>query len=261
MEVMKNFRVLLVVLTVFSIMVNFILLAGFEPGVHRFGRVLTTFIFLGLFCRYYHSKKILLLGALLLLFIADLFALTYQKPISQQVFFAAHALAYLLMIFHTGRYVLKQKLRSYQIGYTTIVFFLNSSFIIILGDLLAEEVNDQMVQNLFYVYGFSTILFISVAILYYDRFPNNLSTSYVFAVAGLVVSNLMGFPAHFMEFSEFFYLDRMFYVLGIAGLVSYSFYTGEALDPDKSESYQDLLQFKAFLTGEPGDDTKDQDFL
>lgn len=226
---MKKYNILLISLSGFLILLNFLLLWQYGPEVHRWGRLISTLTFLVLFLKHFHPKKILLLCALVLLIVADAFALKYHEAMSQRSFFALQSMAYIFLVFHIGKYLVKQKLKRYQIGYTAIVVFLNSSFIVILGDLLAEEVRDQMVQNLFYVYGVATILFISGGILYYDRFPNDLSASFLIVVAGLVVSNLMGFPAHFMEFEEFFYLDRMFYVFGTAGLVSYSYYAGKAL--------------------------------
>jgi hypothetical protein len=207
---------------------------------------------------------VLLLGALVLLIIADAFALRYHEALSQQAFFALQSLAYIFLVFHIGKYLVKQKLKRYQIGYTAIVIFLNSSFIVILGDLLSEEVKDQMVQNLFYVYGIATIVFISGGILYYDRFPNDLSASFLIAVAGFVVSNLMGFPAFFMEFQEFYYLDRMFYVLGTAGLVSYSYYAGKALTSvsgNISPEYLKDLHKKTYPQEILNEEVEDQNYI
>ncbi|MHA6280084.1 hypothetical protein ACXYMT_07870 [Salinimicrobium sp. CAU 1759] len=261
---MKKYNILLVCLSGFLILLNFFLLWQYGPEVHRWGRVISTLTFLILFLKHFHPKKILLLGALVLLIIADAFALEYHQALSQQAFFALQSLAYLFLVFHISKYLVKQKLKPYQIGYTAIVIFLNCSFIVILGDLLAEEVKDQMVQNLFYVYGIATIFFISGGILYYDRFPNDLSASFLIAVAGFVVSNLMGFPAHFMEFGEFYYLDRMFYVLGTAGLVSYSYYAGKALSSvsgNTSPEYLEDLQRRTFTREVLDEQMEEQDYL
>lgn len=224
---MNNFIRLLLYLSGFLVLVNFLLLMEFEPVVNRWGRILSTLTFLALFLKDFHRNKFLLMGAFLLFFTADFFALTYQETSSQQAFFALQSLAYLCLVYHTGKRLVKQKFKSYQTIYFSIVFLLNTFFMLVVGHILAEEVQDPMVEALFYVYGLSAIVLISTGILYYDRFPDNLSASFLISVVGLVLSNLMGFPAHFIDFWEFFYLDRLFYVLGMAGLVSFSYYSGK----------------------------------
>lgn len=239
---MKAYNILIISLSAGLILLNFLLLFQFGPEVHRWGRVISSSVFLAVFLKDYHPKKIFLTGAFILLVTADVFALSYQNVLPQQAFFILHSLTYFLLLFHIGRYLIKPRLIRYQKIYFSFVFLLNTFFVVILGDLLAEEVRDSIVQILFYVYGLFAILFISGSILYYDKFPNGLSTSFLLVVAGLVLSNLMGFPAHFMKFAEFFYLDRLLYVIGLSGLVFYSYYSGQILCKEKnngsSEDYE-----------------------
>ena len=238
---MKNYFILLLSLSGLLILGNFFLLMEFGPEVHRWGRVISTTTFLVIFLTQLGHKKIMILGALFMLLVADIVALTYQKVASQQAFFAFQTLAYLLLIIHAGRFLFNQNLRLNQTIYFGIVFLLNTFFMLVIGDLLAEEVNNPGVVALFYVYGFSSIILISTGILYYDRFPNDRSASFLFTAIGLVLSNLMGFPAHFMDFWEFFFLDRLFYVLGTAGLLAYVYHSKKHPTPSTHDTTGDEL--------------------
>lgn len=221
---MKPFNILLISLSGILILINFLFLTLYEPEIHRWGRVISTLSFLAFFLKDFHSRKYLLLGIFILFLSADLVALNYQNISMQQTFFVFQSLAYTLLLIRIGKYLIRPKLKLYQKLYFSLVFILNTAFVIMIGGLLAEEVQNSILQFLFYMYGFSAVFFISGGILYYDHFPNYLSTAFLFAVAGLVLSNLMGFSAHFLGFSEFFYIDRFFYVVGMAGLVAYSYY-------------------------------------
>lgn len=238
---MMNHKTLLLSLSGLLILVNFSLLMVFDPEVNRWGRVLSTLSFLALFLSQFNHKKILLLGALIMLLISDIAALEYQKSFSQKTFFTFQSLAYFFLIWYTGRYLIKQKFQKNQLIYLALVFLLNTFFMLVIGDLLSEEVRDPGVEALFYLYGTSSIILISTGILYYDRYSNDLAASFLIAVIGLVLSNLMGFPAHFMDFWEFFYLDRLFYVLGTAGIVTYSYYLGKNSTQDNNRPLHDLL--------------------
>lgn len=221
---MKRFNLLLISLSLVLVIINFLLLANYDPEIHRWGRVAGSICFLGLFFTEFKRKKILLLLVFSLFAMADVVALNYHEVLMQQIFFAAQSLAYVLLVFRIGRYLLKTRLKTYQKIYFSLVLILNAFFVAIIGDLLAGEVQNSLLQVLFYVYGISAILFIGGGILYYDRFPNQLTTAFLIAVAGLVISNLMGFAAHFLGFTEFFYPDRLLYIFGLAGLMAYSHY-------------------------------------
>lgn len=221
---MKTYNILLLSISGILILINFLLLSAFEPEIHRWGRIISTLSLMAFFLKDFRRKKYLLLTILTLFLTADVFALNYQDVFMQQAFFVLQSLAYLLLLVRIGKYLIKPKLRLYQKLYFSVVVLLNFAFVILIGGILAEEVQNFMLQITFYVYGISAVFFISGGILYYERFPNYLSTAFLLAVAGLVLSNLMGFSAHFLGFSEFFYIDRLFYVIGIAGLVAYSYY-------------------------------------
>lgn len=236
---MKSFKLLLISLSLLLMSVNFILLANFEPEIHRWGRVIGSLCFFGLFLKEFKAKKILLLLVFSLFVMADFIALSYHEVTMQQIFFVLQSLAYVLLIFRIGRYLLKTKLKTYQKFYFSLVLILHAFFVVIIGDLLAEEVQNSLLQILFYTYGIAAILFISGGILYYDRFPNQLTTAFLVAVAGLVLSNLMGFSAHFLGFTEFFYLDRFLYVTGLAGLMAYS-HNFESLQSHDNVSGEDI---------------------
>ncbi len=216
---MKGINSFLPILTGILIGLNFYLLLEFPPEVHRWGRIACSGFFTLLLITRRNNQNALLIGSMLLFLMADMFALRYDYSVPQQAFFALQSMAYLLMLIQIRKSIRKPNTSGYERWFFTGVFLVNLCFVFIIGNVLSDEVNDPLLEVLFYLYGLSSILLISAGILYYDTFSDNKSTAYLWAGLALVFSNVTGFSAHFLEYHEFFYLNRLLYVTGIASLV------------------------------------------
>ena len=64
------------------------------------------------------------------------------------------------------------------------------------------------------------------AISYSNRYSDRLSFFFTASTLFLVFINITSFIAYYLEFSEFYFSDRLFYILGIAGPVKFASYAG-----------------------------------
>jgi len=72
---------------------------------------------------------------------------------------------------------------------------------------------------------------------YSNRYSNKSSFYFLWAVLGLVISDISGFMSYYLNVEEFFFPDRMFYIIGLLCLVKFS----------RMDKNKDMLESYKFL--------------
>ncbi|MDX1544246.1 MAG: hypothetical protein R3214_09895 [Christiangramia sp.] len=88
--------------------------------------------------------------------------------------------------------------------------------------MLTEDINDSVLKMLFFIHGFSTILLVMAAFFYCNYKANKLSSLFFISILILALSDLTMFSAYYVSFMEFYYLERILYVIGLGCLVNFS---------------------------------------
>lgn len=236
------------------LILNFLLLYLFLPEVHRWGRIACSAVFLLYLAKDISPRHTPFIGSVACFFIADIFALWYDQIFPQQIYFALHSLAYLIMLFQVKHFIRKPSGSGFERFFFLAVFLIHVTFMFIIGDILSEEVDNLLLEMLFYVYGISAVGLITVGVLFYNHFSDKKAKAFLFTTLGLVFSNITGFSAHFLEYAEFFYVDRFLYVSGMASYIYFSHakttkskkdFLGVATESENSRFHQgdvDLLE-------------------
>lgn len=226
---MKRRITLLGGLTVFFVFLNFILLYEFPPEVHRWGRLACSSSLFLLFIIRINKQNALLALALACLVVGDIFALQYDLVFSQHAFLVLQTAAYLVTLINIRKLLKKTKTVGYERWFFTGVFLINIAFVFIMGGIFSEEVNNPTLIFLFYLYATFAVFLLSSGVIYHNNESGKKSTAFLLAVIGLVFSNITGFSAHFLEYTELFYANRLLYVTGVASLVYFGYAKKDSL--------------------------------
>ncbi|MGA8855271.1 MAG: hypothetical protein WB492_13940 [Christiangramia sp.] len=130
--------------------------------------------------------------------------------------------AYLLLVYRVAPELRNLKSSIFQKLIFFTVFTLNLGMLFMLVDMVPAKFGYPFLSILFYAYGITMITLVIAAISYSNRYSNKTSFYYTAATLCLVFSDITSFIAYYLEFNEFYFPDRIFYILGIAGLVKFT---------------------------------------
>ncbi|WP_300436957.1 hypothetical protein [Christiangramia sp.] len=212
---------LLSALTAIILLANFYIIFAYDLEVSRWARLVSTsvFMFLLLLQRTY-SKR--LLGVFFFLLISDIGLFYYENPLANAGTFLMRITAYLLLVFVVGSELKKLQTSLFQKVLFVVVFTLNLAMLYLLVGMVPGEYVYPGLNLLFYAYGISMISMVIAAISYSNRYSDKTSFFFTAATLCLVFSDISSFIAYYLEFEEFYFPDRFFYILGIAGLVKFN---------------------------------------
>ena len=212
---------LLPVLTLVILLVNCFVIFQFNLVANRWARIFTTALFFLLLIFYNASGKRMFL-AFGLMMLSDVFLFFYEDIIANSVTFLLRISAYIMLVFAVLPELKNLKSSSFQKFIFVIVFALNLGMLFLLIDMVPARFAYPFLNLLFYAYGISMMALVVAAISYSNRYSNRTSFYYTAAALCLVFSDISSFIAYYLEFNEFYFPDRIFYILGIAGLVKFT---------------------------------------
>lgn len=214
-------RSVLLAITLILLIANFYVIFEYDLELSRWARLISTGIFiLILLWRKTYSK--IMLSAFFLLLISDLLLFYYENSIANAATFLMRISAYTLLVFVVVPELKNLKASLFQKFIFVVVFVLNLGMLYMLVDMVPGQFVYPGLNILFYAYGISMIMMVIAAISYSNRYSDKTSFYFTAATLCLVFSDITSFIAYYLEFYEFYFPDRFFYILGIAGLVKFS---------------------------------------
>ena len=212
---------LLSVITLVLLLVNCFVIFNFDQDASRWARLISTGIFfIMLIWQGSFSNK--MLSAFLLFIISDLLLFYYENSIANTATFLMRISAYILLVLVVVPELKGLKSSMFQKIIFFGVFILNLGMLFMLVDMVPAKFGYPFLNVLFYAYGISMITLVIAAISYSNRYSNSISFYYTAATLCLVFSDITSFIAYYLEFYEFYFPDRIFYILGVAGLVKFA---------------------------------------
>lgn len=219
---MGSFKNFLPFFTIAAIIINILSKIYLEGIVDRwmlFGTMLSFFLLF--LSPWYYNKRGLLLFILLL--ISDALLIKFEVPIINALILTLRTASYLVLV-----WIIINKLRNlrtnlFQKISFTLAVLLNIFLLYTLVEMIPEGDYYSFFEFLFYFYGLSVIICVSAAVSYSNRYANRPSIFFLFAVLGLVFSDLTYFISSNLNFTEFFIVDRIFNILGIGALLHFMY--------------------------------------
>ena len=217
---MKNRKPFYYILAVVFIVANFLLMWKFGEEVSRGMRFFTMLLFFVIFYSFIKYSKISTV-IFLLFVLCDALLIFYEDPLVKSLTYISRIFAYALLFWIIVPEIRKLKFNFWQIIISMGILLLNVFLLSVLTEMLPEVLNYPIFIPLFYVFGFTTIVLVIAAVSYHNRYSNLQSFFYAAAVFALVLSDLTFYIAHYLNFSIFFYADRLFNILGILSLIMF----------------------------------------
>ncbi len=212
---------MLLIATLVLLFVNCYVIYDFDQDASRWARLISTSIFFAiLLLQNSYSRK--MMSVFILFIIADLLLFYYEYSWVNTFTFLTRISAYIILVFAVVPELKKLKTNLFQKIIFVLVFGLNLAMLFVLLDMVPEKFSYPFLDGLFFVYGIAMIAMVIASISYSNRYANKTSFYYTAATLCLVFSDITSFIAYYLEFSEFYFADRFFYILGIAGLVRFA---------------------------------------
>ena len=214
-------KLFLPVIALVLLIANCFVIFQFDEDTSRWARLVSTSLFfLILLWQNSFDKKIL--SAFCLLIISDLLLFYYENNLANAATFLTRISAYTMLILAVIPELKYLKSNLFQKTVFFVAFILNLGMLYLLVDMVPDKFMYPYLNILFYAYGISMITLVIAAISYSNRYSNKTSFYYTAATLCLVFSDITSFIAYYLEFYEFYFPDRIFYLLGLAGLVKFS---------------------------------------
>jgi hypothetical protein len=219
---MKNLKTLLVVIGAILLISNLYIIHEFGLLESRWLRILGTSILFSIFLIGAKRKEPFLLIGFILLLVSDFLLLKYEIPWVKKLTFTLVILAYMSLIKHIRPYVRNLEANLLQKGLFVGVLGINIVMLYLLIDMAGSAWDDSWHIFLFYLYGMSMIVMVIFGFSYSNRYSDKSSFYFLWAVLGFVISDISSFMAYYLNVEEFYYPDRIFYIIGLLCLVKFS---------------------------------------
>jgi hypothetical protein len=219
---MKNLKTLLIVIGAILLITNFYVIYEFGLLESRWLRILGTSILFSIFLIGAKRKEPFLLIGFILLLVSDFLLLKYEIPWVKKLTFTLVILAYMSLIKHIRPYVRNLEANLLQKGLFVGVLGINIVMLYLLIDMAGSKWDDSWHIFLFYLYGMSMIVMVIFGFSYSNRYSDKSSFYFLWAVLGFVISDISSFMAYYLNVEEFYYPDRIFYIIGLLCLVKFS---------------------------------------
>jgi hypothetical protein len=154
----------------------------------------------------------------------DLLLISFENFYSQSVVLFLRLSAYLLLARLVLPYLKKIRVQIFEGILFAGIFIMNLLLLYYIQDSIdAFEDFGLFDDILFYGYGISIILSVTAAFTFYSRYMDKASIFFLLSLIGLVLSDLTFFIGFYLDFSEFYYLDRGFNITAIGLLLHFLF--------------------------------------
>jgi len=217
---MKPYKYFLPLFTITLIIINIwsmIYLEGFIYYWILFG-IMTSFFLLFISPWYYNKRGLFLF---VLLFISDAILIFFEDPIFNVLMFLVKTASYLVLVGIVLNKLRNLRTNLFQKIVFTIAVLLNIFLLYSIVEMMPVDEYSLFFDFLFYIYGLAIIICVSAAVSYSNRYASRPSIFFLTAVLCLVLSDLNYFIGFILDFSEFFYADRVFNILGIGALLHF----------------------------------------
>ncbi len=234
---MKNLKTLLIVIGVILLITNFYTILEFGLEESRWMRILGTSILFFIFIIGAKRKEPFLIIAFFLLLLSDFLLIKYEVPWIKKLTFVLVIMAYLSLIKHIIPYVRNLETNLFQKGLFVGILGINIVMLYLLIDMAESKWDDSWHTFLFYLYGMAMIVMVILGFSYSNRYSDKSSFYFLWTVLGLVISDIAGFMAYYLGVEEFYFPDRLFYIIGLLCLVKFS----------RMDKNEDMFQSYGFL--------------
>ncbi|SDS05040.1 hypothetical protein [Gramella sp. MAR_2010_147] len=218
----------LVLLMSFLIIVNFLAIYYLDHLVDRWFRFGTTFIFLAIYLFKYFSKYRLLL-IFVLLAICDGLLVYYEVPLFKKIIYTVRILAYLNLILFVAPSLSKLKLNLFTIVVAVFIVLIDVYLLHEMAKTLPGSDQNSIFLLLFYSLGIISLAIVATSLSYLNRYANKVAFYLVIVSFGFILSDIFFYNAYYLGFKEFYYLDRLANIIGIAFLLAFSVNQAAAL--------------------------------
>ncbi|APG60175.1 lysoplasmalogenase family protein [Christiangramia salexigens] len=216
-------KLLLPILTIFLLVANIFVISEFEMDYSRWSRLISTGLyFLVLLWQNTYGKRIFWVFVLFL--IADILLFQYENNLVNTATFLIRITAYILLVLTVAPELRNLKTNLFQKVVFGVVLGLNLGMLFFLLEMVPSKFKYPFLEFFFVIYGMSMIALVIAAISYNNRYANKISFYFTAGTLFLVFSDITSFIAYYLEFSEFYYADRIFYLLGAAVLVKFTLF-------------------------------------
>lgn len=218
---MKYNRLILPIFTILLLVVNLLVLGLFGEHVSGIVRFIsmTLFFVMSLRAQYFKRSALILFSAFV---INDFLLIYYDSSFSQNLVLFIRMCAYLLLARMVMPYLKKIKIEKFQGIIFTVVLILNFILLHQLNDSINPgEDGGLWGELLLFGYGSAIIISVSVAFTFYNRYTDESSIFFLIALMALVMSDFTYFIGFYLEFREFYFLDRAFNIVAIGVLLHF----------------------------------------
>ena len=219
---MKKLSLVLLFSGIVFLMINFYLIHKYGLDGSRWARLATTSCYFLLYLATSAKKNIFLIITFCLFLVSDIALFEYEIPIVKKITFILVILAYVSLMLHIQKYVRNLKATTFQKILFGGVLAINIGMLYFLTDMVENRLDDNIHAALFYVYGMCMIVLVILAFSFSNRYSNQASFYFIAAVLGFIFSDITSFIAYYLELGEFYYPDRLFYLLGLICLVKFA---------------------------------------
>lgn len=234
---MKNLKSVLIVIGVILLITNLYVILEYGLLENRWLRIIGTSLLFSIFLMGAKREEPFLMLGFSLLLISDFLLIKYEIPWVKKLTFSLVILAYLSLIKHISPYVRNLEANWMQRIMFVVVMGINIGMLYLLIDMVGPGWDDSWHTFLFYLYGMSMIIMVVLGFSYSNRYSNKSSFYFLWAVLGFVISDISSFMAYYLKVEEFYYPDRIFYIIGLLSLVKFS----------RMDKNKDMLQSYGFL--------------
>lgn len=212
---------LLTILALILLTANCFVILEYDQELSRWARFLSTFFFI-IILLWRNSVSRTVLGAMIFLLISDLFLFHYENAIANSATFIMRISAYIALVMAIMPELRNLEASIFQKLLFVVVLALNIAMLYMLVEMVPGKFSYPMLATLFYAYGVAMIAMVIAAISYSNRFSNRTSFYFTAGTLALVLSDITSFIAYYLEFSIFYFPDRIFYILGLVAIVRFA---------------------------------------
>ncbi|WBL26590.1 hypothetical protein [Zunongwangia sp. HGR-M22] len=210
---MEENRKFITLSIVFWIILNISTLLVFDDNFGRWMRFTTSAFYLIalVFIKTFDWRLFL---AFLLFAICDFSVIYYEDPIFSTAAFVSRGLAF-VTVSSIGFVKLKRfRISKVELLVGLLLIALNCFLLFELESMMSLQNHEQLEQLSFYIFAGITIITMIIAVSYNNRYNNKKSLFYLGTVLWMILSDLSFFIAYYLGFTEFYYPDRIFNILG-----------------------------------------------
>ena len=207
----------------FLIITNFMAINYLDYTVERWFRFGATFIFFVIYLlRYFSGVRLLII--FLLLVICDGLLVYYEVPVFNKIIYLVRILAYINLILLIKPSLSRLKANLFTITISVLIIALDIYLLHEMAQALYASDQDTFSIILFYLLGIASLAIVATSLSYLNRYASKKSFFLVILSFAFILSDLFFYNAYYLDFGEFYFLDRFMNILGMGFLLAFSFY-------------------------------------